>query len=74
MPHRPCRSNSVQSAPRDRSRHLTKRLAWVVAFWLCGQISVRAQVPNMNIGFDQFGQMDFAQMYLDQMNRKAEPR
>jgi len=62
----------VPSAPRDRSRHLTKRLAWVVAFWLSGQISVRAQVPNMNIGFDQFGQMDFAQMYLDQMNRKAE--
>lgn len=49
--------------------------AWAVAFWLCGQISALAQVPNINMGPDAgFAQIDFAQMYLDQMNRHAQQR
>jgi Ca-activated chloride channel family protein len=62
----------VQLAPRHRLCTVTRhRLAWVVGFWLCGQISAFAQVPLMNAGPDGFAQMDFAQMYLEQMSRHA---
>jgi hypothetical protein len=64
----------VPSAPGRRLRNFFKyRLAWAVAFWLCNQICALAQVPNINVGPDSgFALMDFAQMYLDQMNRHAE--
>jgi len=43
-----------------------------VALWLCGQISALAQIPYFNAGPDSgFAQIDFAQMYLDQVNRHA---
>lgn len=62
----------MQPAPRHRSRHLTIRLAWVVAFCLCGEISAFAQIPYFNAGPDSgFAQMDFAQMYMDQINRHS---
>ncbi len=48
------------------------RLACAVALWLCSQVSALGQVPNINMGPDSgFAQMDFAQMYLDQINRRA---
>lgn len=62
----------MRSAPRHRSCTVTRRrLAWVVAFWLCGQISAFAQVPLINAGPDGFAQIDFEQMYLDQISRHA---
>jgi Ca-activated chloride channel family protein len=61
----------VQSAPqRLSSRPIKRHLAWVIIFCLCGVFS-GAQVPLMNTGSDPFGQMDFAEMYLDQVNRHA---
>jgi VWFA-related protein len=42
------------------------------AFCLCGAFPALAQIPNINMGPDSgFAQIDFAQMYLDQMNRHA---
>lgn len=63
----------MQSSPHHRSHNgIPPRLAWVAALWLCGQISALAQIPYMNAGPDSgFAQIDFAQMYLDQMNRHA---
>jgi VWFA-related protein len=43
----------------------------IAVFW-CGGIFARAQMPFMNAGPDSgFAQIDFAQMYLDQMNRES---
>lgn len=62
----------MQSKPRHRScKVIQHRLAWVVAFWLCGEISALAQVPVMYTGPDPLEKMDFNQMYLDQVNRHA---
>lgn len=49
---------------------ITRALA-IIAVFCCSEIA-RAQIPNMNVGLDSgFAQIDFAQMYLDQMNREA---
>ena len=66
----------MPSAPPHRSCKAIKlRLAWAFALWLCGQISALAQIPYINAGPDSgFAQIDFAQMYLDQMNRHAKER
>lgn len=54
----------------------TLRQALLLAFalsWLGRGIRVSAQLPFMNAGPDSaFAQVDFAQMYLDQINRHAE--
>jgi hypothetical protein len=58
---------------------IRRLLAGVVALWLCGGISARAQIPYVNTGLpymntgadSAFTQVDFAQMYLDQVNRQA---
>jgi len=62
----------VPSAPHHPScKGIQRRLAWAVALGFCAQISALAQVPNINMGLDsEFAQIDFAQMYLDQMNRR----
>ena len=48
-----------------------RRFVWALAFWLCGQVSVLAQapIPPMNAGPDPLAKMDFAEIYLDQINR-----
>lgn len=49
-------------------------MRWISASALavCLGPTALAQVPNINMGLDAgFAQMDFAQMYLDQVNRKA---
>ena len=57
---------------RQSSKSVPTRFAWAVAFGLCFQISTLAQIPNINMGLDgEFAQIDFAQMYLDQINRNA---
>ena len=63
----------MRSAPRHSSCKAIKlRLAWASSLWLFGQIFAAAQIPYMNAGPDSgFAQMDFAQMYLDQINRRA---
>jgi Ca-activated chloride channel family protein len=68
-----CGSSFVWFAPHRLSfvsiRHL---LAWIFAFSLYSEISALAQIPAMNAGPDSgFAQIDFAQMYLDQVNRHA---
>ena len=62
------------SAHRQPSyKEIQRRLACTFAFWLLGQIAAFGQIPYMNAGPDSsFAQIDFAQMYLDQMNRHAE--
>jgi Ca-activated chloride channel family protein len=66
----------VQSVHRRQScKRVPSRFAWAVAFGLCFQISTLAQIPNINMGLDgEFAQIDFAQMYLDQVNRDAQKR
>ena len=60
---------------RQSSKSVPSRFAWAVAFGLCFQISTLAQIPNINMGLDgEFAQIDFAQMYLDQINRDAHKR
>ena len=50
---------------------MKSRLAAVFVFFLCSQIAPLAQIPNINMGPDStFAQIDFAQMSLDQMNRR----
>jgi Ca-activated chloride channel homolog len=63
----------VQSALHLRPSNPIHRLcSGVAVFCLCGWISALAQIPTMNGGPDSgFAQIDFAQMYLDQMNRHA---
>jgi Ca-activated chloride channel family protein len=63
----------VPSVPhRLPFKFIARLLAWALAFWLCGGTSVLAQVPYMNAGPDSaMAQIDFAQMYLDQVNRHA---
>ena len=57
---------------RQSCKRVPRRFAWAVAFGLCFQISTIAQIPNINMGLDgEFAQIDFAQMYLDQVNRDA---
>lgn len=54
-----------------RRRGVKHRLA--VALWLCGSMSAPAQIPVINAGPDSaFQQVDFALMYLDQINRHAQ--
>jgi len=62
----------VSSLPCHQSRASMKsRLAAVFVFFLCSQIAPLAQIPNINMGPDStFAQIDFAQMSLDQMNRR----
>ena len=60
------------SARHDRLLKIYKRrFVWALAFWLCGQVSVLAQapIPPMNAGPDPLAKMDFAEIYLDQINR-----
>lgn len=66
----------MQCAPRYRLLlRINRRLAWAIAFWLCGQLSAVAQIPNINIGPDSgLASIDFAQIYLDGMNRRARER
>lgn len=66
----------MQLAPHRRlCKEIPLRLAWAVACLLCSQISAFGQVPNINMGPDGgFAQVDFAQMYLDQINRHAQER
>jgi Ca-activated chloride channel homolog len=66
----------VQCAPRYRLLLRIKRsLAWAIAFWLSSQLSALAQIPNINIGPDSgLASIDFAQIYLDGMNRRARER
>lgn len=63
----------MQSVPHLLSFKRMKRLpALIVAVWLGGGISARAQIPYMNAGPDSgFAQIDFAQMYLDEANQHA---
>jgi Ca-activated chloride channel homolog len=64
----------VQSAPHRLSfRRVVRLLAWVVAFWLCGNVAARAQVIlGMNLGPDAgFSQVDMAQIYLDTQAKQA---
>jgi Ca-activated chloride channel homolog len=63
----------VQSVPQRLSFFCAARLlAWVVAFWLCGDIVAPAQILGMNLGPDAgFSQVDFAQIYLDTQNRQV---
>ena len=50
---------------------MKSRLAAVFVFFLCSQMAPLAQIPNINMGPDStFAQIDFAQMSLDQMNRR----
>ena len=50
---------------------MKSRLAAVLVFFLCSQMAPLAQIPNINMGPDSaFAQIDFAQMSLDQMNRR----
>jgi Ca-activated chloride channel homolog len=62
----------VQSAPRPLSFNFPRRrLAWVAAFWLWGQIAALAQLPGINTGVDSaMAQVDFAQIYLETENRR----
>ena len=54
------------------SRFVKRLLVWIIALSACGDISLLAQLPYMNAGPDSaFAQIDFAGMYLDQMNKKA---
>jgi Ca-activated chloride channel homolog len=58
----------VKSAPQRLSFSCAGRLlAWVVAFWLCGDVRALAQIiTGMNLGPDAgFSQVDMAQIYLD---------
>lgn len=56
-------------------KEMPLRLACAVTCLLYSQISSFAQVPNINMGPDGgFAQVDFAQMYLDQVNRHAQER
>jgi Ca-activated chloride channel homolog len=66
----------VPFAPHQRSwKDVPRCLVLAVAFLLWAQISARAQVPNINMGPDSgFAQIDFAQMYLDQVNRDSKKR
>ena len=66
----------MQSAPRHPSCKAIKlRLAWASAFWLLGQIFALAQIPYINAGSDPgFTQIEFAQMYLEQMGRDMKER
>ena len=62
----------MRSAPQVPSfSSITRALALIAVFW-CSEISAPAQMPFMNAGPDSgFAQIDFAQMYLDQMNRES---
>jgi VWFA-related protein len=54
---------------------INRNLAWAIALWLSGQLSAIAQIPNINIGPDSgLATIDFAQIYLDGMNRHARER
>ncbi|HEX8813410.1 MAG TPA: tetratricopeptide repeat protein, partial [Terracidiphilus sp.] len=66
----------MSSAPRRRSfLSLHCRLVWAAAFWLSASVSLVAQIPNFNVGPDAgLASIDFAQIYLDQMNRHARER
>ncbi len=62
----------MQSVPQRLPFHRAGRLlAWVLAFWLCGDVGARAQVIlGMNLGPDAgFSQVDMAQIYLDTQAR-----
>jgi Ca-activated chloride channel homolog len=75
----------MQSVPRRlpfiaaRPEFAPRLAAWGFAFWLCAAISGFAQggygssaIPTFNVGADPiFGQMDFVQMSIDQINRNA---
>src|SRR5580704_4204773 len=81
------RSCVMQSVPRRlpiravRPKFAPRLAAWGLAFWLCASISGFAQstgfygggaIPTFNVGADPiFGQMDFVQMSIDQINRNA---
>jgi VWFA-related protein len=57
---------------RKRAEHI---FASTVALWLCSGLSAFAQIPIMNAGPDSgFAQIDFAQLYLDNMNKHARER
>ncbi len=62
----------MQSARQLLSLNLVRRrFAWVVAFWLWGQIAASAQLPGINTGADSaMAQVDFAQIYLETENRR----
>ena len=64
----------MQSAPQPLSGKVISRgFACAAALWLCVQISAFAQIPNFNTGPDSsMAQIDFVQMYLDQIDRNAE--
>lgn len=66
----------MQTVPRHRSsRLIQRRPVWALAFWLGVTTSAPAQVPYVNAGLDSgFAQIEFAQMYLDQMGRHAMER
>jgi Ca-activated chloride channel homolog len=63
----------VQSAPQGLSfKCLRRLLAYLVAFWMCGEVVALAQITSLlNAGPDGFAMLDFSEMYLDQMNRHA---
>jgi Ca-activated chloride channel homolog len=64
----------VQSTPQRLSFIFARRrIVWVAAFWLGGQISASAQLPGINTGADSaMAQVDFAQIYLETENRRLE--
>jgi Ca-activated chloride channel family protein len=55
------------------SKSIQRLLACVVAWSVCSGISARAQLPYVNTGAgdSSFSQIDFAAIYLDEMNQKA---
>lgn len=63
-----------------RAEFAPRLAAWGLAFWLCATISGFTQstgfyganaIPTFNVGADPiFGQMDFVQMSIDQINRR----
>lgn len=63
----------MQFAPRPpSSKVLSRHFVAAAVFFLGVQISSVAQIPAFNTGPDSgFAQIDFVQMYLDQINRNA---
>jgi VWFA-related protein len=60
----------MQFASQFLSLKPIKRSAPVIALWAFGAISMLAQMPYLGRGPDAaFQQVDFSQMYLDQINR-----
>ena len=63
----------VQSGQLLSSKSIQRLFACVAALSVWGGISARAQLPYMNTGAgdSSFSQIDFAVLYLDELNQKT---